>query len=271
MPDSKQIAECLQLALRASEVAEKVILKHYQTDLSVDWKADNTPVTLADQGAEEAVRQFLGQETPDFGFIGEEFGQENPQAEYSWVLDPIDGTKSFIHGVPLFGTLLALVHRGQPVVGLIRLPALRSTLWASAGAGAYLDGVRVRCSSVNQLSNALVLSGTLNTMEDKGYGDWFQGIRRSARLYRGWGDCYGYYLVASGRAELMVDPVVSLWDVAPLPVIFEEAGGRFTTLQGESRLMDAQGQPLGAIHEGFTGMAWNGNFSIPLPERLTKV
>lgn len=268
MSDS-EVRGLLEIALRAADVAEEVILRHYQTGVSVDWKADNTPVTIADQGAEEAVRKFVAQATPGFGFIGEEFGVESPDAEYQWVLDPIDGTKSFIHGVPLFGTLLALVRRGEPVVGLIRLPALRSTLWASKGGGAWLDGKPARCSAVSELSQALVLSGTLNTMEDKGYGEWFRSLRRNARLYRGWGDCYGYYLVASGRAEAMVDPVVSLWDVAPMPVIFSEAGGSFTTLSGETRLWGPQGAPLASIHEGFTGIATNGKLKFPLPGSST--
>jgi histidinol-phosphatase len=266
-----ELQELLALALRAADVAEDVIMRHYQTDVGVDWKADNTPVTIADKGAEEAVRLFAQRETPEFGFIGEEFGAERSEAEYQWVLDPIDGTKSFIHGVPLFGTLLALVRRGEPVVGLIRMPALRSTLWASRGGGAFLDGKKIGCSAVGELSQALVLSGTLNTMEDKGYGDWFRTVRRSARLYRGWGDCYGYYLVASGRAEVMVDPVVSLWDVAPMPVIFAEAGGEFSTLAGEPRLFDAQGRPLASIHEGYTAIACNGKVKIPLPSAPTKL
>lgn len=261
----REIQELLQISLRAADVAEAVILKHYQTNVGVDWKADNTPVTVADKGAEEAVRAFAQHETPDFGFIGEEFGRENPGARYQWVLDPIDGTKSFIHGVPLFGTLLALVRDGVPVVGIIRLPALRSTLWASLGGGAFLDGQTVRCSNVDALGQSLVLSGTLNTMEDKGYGDWFRTVRRSARLYRGWGDCYGYYLVASGRAEAMIDPVVSLWDIAPMPVIFGEAGGKFQTLDGLETLFDPQGESVRSIYEGFTAMATNGLVQISLP------
>lgn len=266
---AESYSELLQLALRAADLAQDVILRHYQTEVGVEWKADQTPVTIADKGAEEAVKAFMERETPDFGFIGEEFGAERPHAEYQWVLDPIDGTKSFIHGVPLFGTLLALLRHGEPVVGLIRLPALRSTLWASQGGGAWLDGRPARCSPVDELSNSLVLSGTLNTMEDKGHGEWFRGIRRGARLYRGWGDCYGYYLVASGRAELMVDPVVSLWDIAPMPVIFAEAGGSFGTLAGENRLCGPDGLPLHPIYEGYTAFASNGKLKFPLPSPST--
>jgi myo-inositol-1(or 4)-monophosphatase len=265
MPETQEL---LQLALRAADLAEEVILRYYQTDIGVDWKPDRTPVTIADKAAEEAVRAFALQETPGFGFIGEEFGIENPEAEYKWILDPIDGTKSFIHGVPLFGTLIALYRKGEPLVGIIRLPALRSTLYASAEGGAWLDGKQVRCSSVNKLSEALVLCNTINTRETCGYGEWFANLRRSAGLYRGWGDCYGYYLVAGGRAEVMMDPIASLWDLAPLPVIFREAGGSFSSLTGQTGLFLDDGTPAGAIYEGFTGFACNNSLKISLPSPI---
>ncbi|MDR2732717.1 MAG: hypothetical protein LBB36_05810, partial [Fibromonadaceae bacterium] len=251
---------------RAGDIAQGEILKHWQTSLNVEWKADATPVTIADKKAEELVRNFAQKETPEFGFIGEEFGQENPSAEYQWVLDPIDGTKSFIYGVPLFGTIIAILKKGVPVAGLIQLPALNSKIWATAGGGAFSgDGVPVKASNVCELKDSLVLSGTINTMESKGYGEWFANIRKNAKLYRGWGDCYGYYLVACGRAEIMADPMVSLWDIAPYPLIFAEAGGTFSTLKGEKSLFSPDGTPLHSIYEGYTALASNGRFSIFLP------
>lgn len=245
----------LEIALKASELAEKEILSVYSSGFSVEWKPDSTPVTIADKKAEEVMREFFQKETPGFGIIGEEFGIESKDAKYQWILDPIDGTKSFIHGVPLFGTLIALYHKGNPLVSIIRLPALHSVLYASEGNGAFLDGTRVFTSNEKDLSKALVLSGTLNTMEDKGYGKPFENLRRSARLYRGWGDCYGYYLVAIGRADIMVDPVVSLWDIAPFPLLFKESGGFFGTLSGKTEILDASGVPTAPIYEGFTGFA----------------
>jgi myo-inositol-1(or 4)-monophosphatase len=261
-----ELKELENLALRASALAEGIILRHYQTELSVQFKPDATPVTIADQQAEEAVRNFFAQETPDFGFIGEETGIANPGADWLWVLDPIDGTKSFVHEVPLFGTLLALAYKGEPVVGIIRLPALRQVLVAAKGAGAWLNGEqRVHCSTVNQTSEALVLSGTINTMEAKGYGDWFGNLRRGARLYRGWGDCYGYFMVATGRAEVMCDPVCSLWDIAPYPVIFAEAGGVFRTLQGDSKILNEKNEPLRPAYEGYNGLAHTRFLNVDLP------
>ncbi|MCL2283723.1 MAG: hypothetical protein FWC26_10465 [Fibromonadales bacterium] len=258
-------SDLLSLVLNAGNLAQKEILRHWQTSLNVEWKADQTPVTIADKKAEELVRSFAQKETPEFGFIGEEFGQENPGAEYQWVLDPIDGTKSFIHGVPLFGTLIAILKKGTPVAGLIQLPALNSKIWATAGGGAFADdGRRIGVSDVGELESSLVLSGTINTMESKGYGEWFAGIRKNARLYRGWGDCFGYYQVACGKAEIMIDPVVSLWDIAPYPLIFAEAGGLFSTLNGEKSLFSPAGEPLHPVHEGYTAIASNGRFKINL-------
>jgi len=257
--------ELLSLILKAGDIAKSEILRHWQGSFSVEWKADATPVTIADKKTEELVRNFAQKETPEFGFIGEEFGQENPGAEYQWVLDPIDGTKSFIHGVPLFGTLIAILKKGTPIAGLIQLPALNRKIWATAGGGALADeGVPVKVSDVRELKDSLVLSGTINTMESKGYGEWFAGIRKNAKLYRGWGDCYGYYLVACGKAEIMADPVVSLWDIAPYPVIFAEAGGSFSTLKGEKSLFSPNGEPLHPIYEGYTAIASNGKLLYSL-------
>jgi len=250
--------ELLKIALKTAELAEENILKYYQNDVGVEWKADKTPVTIADKGTEELARKFWAKETPGFGVIGEEFGIESPDAEYQWVIDPIDGTKSFIHGVPLFGTLIGLWHKNVPIASVIRLPAMKSAVWAVNGGGAFLDGREVRASKVSQLSDALVLSGTVNTMEDKGFGEGFTKLRRSARLHRGWGDCYGYYLVAAGRAEIMVDPVVSMWDIAPFPLLMKEAGGKFSTIDGKTELFDANGKPTAPIYEGFTSIATNG-------------
>jgi len=258
--------DLLSLVLQAGNIAQTEILKHFKTSLNVEWKADSTPVTVADKKTEELVRNFAQKETPEFGFIGEEFGQENPAAEYQWVLDPIDGTKSFIYGVPLFGTLIAILRKGSPIAGLIQLPALGGKVWATEGGGAFADeGRAVRVSGIDRLEDSLVLSGTINTVESKGYGEWFAGIRKNAKLYRGWGDCFGYYQVACGKAEIMMDPVVSLWDIAPYPLIFAEAGGAFSTLKGEKSLFSANGEPLYPIHEGYTSIASNGRFNIPLP------
>lgn len=252
-----ELAALLQIGRKATAIAKEQILAHYGGNVQVDWKPDNTPVTIADRNAEERVREFLDRETPSFGFIGEEFGRTRPEAEYQWILDPIDGTKSFVRGVPLFGTILGLFHKERSIVGIIGLPALNSELSAAKGLGAQVDGLPARVSTVGQINQATVLSGTVNTMEARGYGDSFTRLRHASGLYRGWGDCYGYYLVACGRAEIMVDPVVSIWDIAALPVILAEAGGAFSEINGNTRLLDADGSILAGT-DGFTGLASNG-------------
>lgn len=262
-----EFAELLQVGRKATAIAKEEILSHFGGTVQVDWKPDHTPVTIADRNAETKVREFLERETPEFGFIGEEFGRTRPEAEYQWILDPIDGTKSFVRGVPLFGTILGLYHRERSVVGIIGLPALNSELSAAVGQGAHVDGRPARVSTVSQLDQATVLSGTINTMEARGYGDSFARLRRASQLYRGWGDCYGYYLVACGRAELMVDPVVSIWDIAALPVIFAEAGGAFSEINGNRRFLDAAGTVLAGT-DGFTGLASNGKLHTKAMEYL---
>lgn len=263
MNASKENLELLSIALKAADIAQGNILKYFLNDVGIEWKADKTPVTIADKSTEELCREFFAKETPGFGVIGEEFGIESPDAEYQWIIDPIDGTKAFIHGVPLFGTLIALYHRGKSIASLIRIPAMNTAVWAVKDGGAFIgssaqDARPTRCSKVTQLSESLVLSGTVNTMESTGYGEAFTKIRHAAKLHRGWGDCYGYYLVAAGRAELMVDPVVSLWDIAPYPLLFSEAGGKFSTIDGLTELFDANGKPNRSIYEGYTSVASNG-------------
>lgn len=251
--------ELLNIALKAAELAQKNILKYFLKDITVELKKDATPVTIADKTTEEIIRNFFYNATPNFGIIGEEFGIENPNAEYQWIVDPIDGTKSFIHGVPLFGTLIALYKKDEPIASVVRIPALNTAVWAANGSGAFLDKVPVKCSSIKTLKDSLLLSGTINTIDTKGYSAQFTKVRHNAKLYRGWGDCYGYYMVATGRAECMIDPIVSLWDIAPYPLLFKEAQGKFSTINSCESLFDKNGKPIAPIYEGFTSVATNGN------------
>ena len=169
-----EVGELLEIAKRAAKNAERAILSRFETELSVEWKPDNTPVTIADRAAEEELRKVFASETPEFGLIGEEFGIEKPDAEYKWIFDPIDGTKSFIRGVPLFGTLIGLYRKDEPLVGVINLPALRHTLVAGNGLGAFVDGNRAHVSET-KISEGLALSGTVNTFESEGRMEFFEG------------------------------------------------------------------------------------------------
>jgi histidinol-phosphatase len=242
--------EEMELALRMAAEAKKIILSYFQTGLQAETKPDNSPVTIADRESEEALRNLMQKHTPGYGIIGEEFGAQAGTADREWVIDPIDGTKAFIHGVPLFGTLLALLEGGKPVLGVISLPALGHVLHASLGAGCVLDGKPCRVSSLARIEDSLLLDGSIGTMERLGHGPAWTALRARAKLHRGWGDCYGHFLVATGRAEAMVDPIVSVWDVAPMAIILPEAGGRFTAFSGSDSITENSGiSTNGLVHE----------------------
>ncbi|MBI5690664.1 MAG: histidinol-phosphatase [Verrucomicrobia bacterium] len=202
-----------------------------QTSVVVETKADQTPVTVADRGAEELLRQRISRRFPTHGIIGEEFGNDRPDAEFVWVLDPIDGTKAFVTGLPLWGTLIALLHEGQPILGCIHQPVLNQLL-VGDGTTTTLNGTAVRCRPTSRLAEATLLySDPLNiaTYQD---GPAFERLLRRARLVRTWGDCYGYLLVASGWADLMFDAIVNPWDIAALVPVLRGAGGTITDWRG---------------------------------------
>ena len=199
--------------------------------LVVETKADLTPVTQADRGAEELMRALIRKKFPGHGILGEEFGAENAGAEFEWVLDPIDGTKSFVSACPLFGTLIALLHRGQPVLGVIHQPVLRQLLLGD-GTATTCNGRPVRCRATVRIEDATLLtSDPLNPAKYQD-GAAFDALARRAKLVRTWGDCYGYLLVASGWADVMCDPVMNPWDIAALVPVIRGAGGVITDWQG---------------------------------------
>jgi histidinol-phosphatase len=243
----------LAFALSLADDSRRIIREKFGSAMKVEWKGDNTPVTVTDRAVEEALRARMARETPDYGVIGEEFGREPGSARREWVVDPIDGTKAFIHGVPLFGTLIALLEDGKPVVGLIDLPVVGAQgerVWAARGGGAYRNGAPCRVSEIDRLDESLLLDGSATTMERLGYGPAWAALRRDARLHRGWGDCYGHFLVATGAAEVMADPIVEIWDIAPMAVILPEAGGRFTSIRGADDLGERSGLSTnGRLHE----------------------
>ena len=202
-----------------------------QPGLAVETKADQSPVTAADRGAEELMRRSIAKKFPAHGIIGEEFGSERPDAEFVWVLDPIDGTKSFITGVPLWGTLIALLHCGQPILGVINQPVL-GQLMLGDGTTTTLNGRAVRCRATTRLEDATLLtSDTLNLAKFQN-GPACDRLLARAKLVRTWGDCYGYLLVAAGWADVCLDPMMNPWDIAALVPILRGAGGVVTDWQG---------------------------------------
>lgn len=224
--------ELLEVALAAARDAGDVALHYFQRALEVEHKSDHTPVTVADREAERRLRACLEERFPDHGILGEEFGVVRDDAPYRWLLDPIDGTQSFIRGVPLWGVMVGVERDREPVLGVLHFPALNETVWARAGGGAWWNGKRASVSGVARLEEATLLTTDLRLFEEQGTQAAFDSLRARVQFERTWGDCYGHALVATGRADIMLDPFLSEWDACALLPILEEAGGRFSDWRG---------------------------------------
>jgi histidinol-phosphatase len=215
-----------------ARLAGDMALGYYKSSLVVESKADGSPVTIADRSAEQAARSWIEGRFPNDGILGEELGITRPHARRRWVLDPIDGTKTFVRGVPLWGTLVGLCEGDEVLAGAAYFPALGEMLAAARGAGCWWNGSKCRVSSLATLSEATVLTTDERFAGDLEHLAGWRTLSGQAAVSRSWGDCYGYLLVATGRAEVMVDGIVSPWDAAALMPIVEEAGGIFTDWKG---------------------------------------
>lgn len=221
----------LEFAVDVAWRAGKITLSYFQTGIAVETKSDSSPVTVADRQTEEIIREAISARFPGHAIIGEEFGTDDRGSEFRWIIDPIDGTQAFIHGVPFYGVLIGLEYRDEPVLGVINCPAVGELVCASKGGGAYLNGRPVRVSSTSRLQDALLTTSGMEYYRPTGRA----GLRRvvdRVKRFRTWGDCYGYVLVATGRSDIMVDPTMQVWDCAPLLPILQEAGGAFTDWKG---------------------------------------
>lgn len=248
MPDAPPVdRSLLDFAVDVARDAGKATLPWFQDpDLAVDRKADGSPVTIADRTAERLVRERLAERFPTDGVLGEEEPETAGTSGRRWIVDPIDGTKAFTRGVPLYTTLLALDDEHGPAAGVIVMPALGQVVYAGRGLGCWQDGRPAQVSSTPSLARAyLTTSGYAHWPEDA-----LLAARRSGCDLRTWGDGYGYALVAAGRVDVMVDPVAEVYDVAPMPVILAEAGGRFTSLRGEPGAAGGSGLATnGLLHD----------------------
>lgn len=237
----------LDFAVDASAQAAEFIMCHYRSpDLAVERKRDSSPVTAADRGAEELLRKLITIQYPDDGILGEEFEEKSGTNGWRWILDPVDGTKSFIHGVPLFGTLVGLEYDNQQVLGLCRFPALNEVVYAAKGMGAWWQISEnhrrpARVSDVRSLDDAVFCTTTIQGWRRVGRQAAFDKLCDSAGISRGWGDCYGHILVATGRADLMVDPLLNPWDCSALVPIMQEAGGHFVDFNGDVTIHSGNG------------------------------
>jgi len=227
---SRDMKTDLQLALELADMSDAITLRSFRQSFSVRTKADRTPVSEIDEAVENAIRERLRRERPDDAVIGEEFGKAGDSPR-RWIIDPIDATKNYIRGIPIFATLIALDSQ----VGVVSAPALHRRWWASRGEGAMCDGHPIRVSAVDRLEHAQIGYDSITDFESKGLGTKFLELVRRCGRARGYGDFWIHMLVAEGATEIAVEPQVAWWDMAAVQVIVEEAGGRFTNVNGEPR------------------------------------
>jgi histidinol-phosphatase len=236
--DCNQLLSRQELAVAIAREAGEITLRYFQREnYAVELKHDSSPVTIADREAERHLRARISEAFPDDAIVGEELEDQTGTSGFRWILDPIDGTKSFISGVPLYGTLIGVEFEERSRVGVILIPALDECVYASAGQGAWYvrhgaAPVAARVSLKRTLAESLFLTSEIKTFLDAGRGPAYDQLQSAAWRSRTWGDCYGYLLVATGRAEVMVDPRMNVWDCAALQPILEEAGGTFTDWNG---------------------------------------
>jgi histidinol-phosphatase len=220
-------------ALEAAIQAAAMALRYFDIDVAVEWKKDDSPVTVADRAAEELLREKLLGAFPHDGFLGEEFGDQPGTSGFRWIVDPIDGTRSFVRGVPVWGTLVGLEYQGEQIAGIVVAPALGHTWRALRGDGAFRDARRIRVSTVTDLSQSTVYYTNLKWFERAGKQDDFLRLSSLTQNQRGYGDFWGHMLVAQGSGEVMAEQGVHVWDVAAIKPIVEEAGGRYSDWDGK--------------------------------------
>jgi histidinol-phosphatase len=223
--------ETVAAAIAAARAAGEVAMRYYRGGLEVTIKPDQTPVTQADREAEQAIKRVLGRAFPGHGFLGEEFGEEGPR-DRRWIIDPIDGTKNFIRGVPIWAVLIGLEEAGEVSTGVVFNPASGELYWARRGDGAWAGDERLRVSTCGALKDAFLLHSDLHLLREAGYWDPFVRMLDACGRTRGFGDYYGYGLVAAGKAEIYLETDLKPWDVAPVKILVEEAGGRLTDFAG---------------------------------------
>ena len=228
-----ELERLLSFTVQLAREAGEITLKYFRSALTPERKADGSFVTCADREAEAFIRARLAESFPDDALLGEEEGTREGTSGRQWIVDPLDGTYSFVHGVPLYGVLIGLEIANEPCVGVVNLPALGEIVYAARGTGCFWNDARARVSSTSRLEDALLLSTDFGSCERYGFKRAAEQLQRRAASCRTWGDCYGHVLVATGRADVMLDPAMNVWDCAPLLPILEEAGGTFTDWRGQ--------------------------------------
>lgn len=257
-----------ELAQQIAETAGKRTLQFFQKlQLDVEFKKDRSPVTVADRDSETYLREQINSTFPDDAIVGEEFGEQSGTSGFRWILDPIDGTKSFISGVPLYGTMVGVEFEGRTQSGVVYMPGLDEMVFAQVSKGCWhrvgnQEPVRAQASECRDLSDAKIVTTEIGSFAERGAAGLFNALEEAAYIGRTWGDCYGYLLVATGRVDAIIDPILNIWDAAAVQPIINEAGGRFSDWHGESAIDsgDAIGSN-GRIHDQILQAI--ANFSAP--------
>jgi histidinol-phosphatase len=224
--------EILNTAIAAAKAAGEIALNYFRTNLTVEIKADRTPVTRADRECEARIVEILSARFPDCGFLGEELGEHRGTVNARWIIDPIDGTKNFIRGIPFFATLIALEEEGEITAGVMHAPAINDLLYARKGQGAFANGRQVHVSAVNDLHDAMLIHGGLKDLKVRPCWQPFLRLVDATARQRGFGDALGHSVVIGGQAEVALEPEIKPWDVAATKIIVTEAGGRFSDFAG---------------------------------------
>jgi histidinol-phosphatase len=258
---TERLDSAVAFALEASAIPRRYFLND---GLVINRKSDNSPVTRADRETEELLRTRIEFSCPNDAIIGEELPDKAGTSGFTWYLDPIDGTESFVRGVPLFGTMVAIQHGSEPVAGVIDFPVLGEIVYAAKGSGAWwatnsngassvadLDHREAKVSTIDDLAYAAAsTTGLAHLLEEGGVAEQWQALMKLVKVGRGYGDCYGHYLVATGRVDIMLDAVMNVWDNAPLLPVITEAGGCFTDIKGNAGIGGGSGLSTnGLLHE----------------------
>lgn len=239
---TEELQRYLDFMTEMAYLAGRSTLAYYQTGVKADYKVDRTPVTLADRNAEEIIRKQIEDRYPDHAILGEEYGlNQSTNASHRWIIDPIDGTKSFLRGIPLYATLIGLEIEGSVKVGAAYFPALDEMIAAADGLGCWWNGRRAHVSQVASLEQAWFTTTDVGGFARAGKAYAWERLQEKAYVRGGWGDAYGYLLVATGRAEVMVDPAMAVWDCGPFPPILRESGGYFGDWKGNQTIYGEEG------------------------------
>lgn len=234
--EQTELKGLLRFAVEVAREAGEITLRHFRQGFTIDRKTDGSFVTEADREVEKYIRSRIAENFPHDSILGEEEETREGSSERLWIIDPIDGTYSFVHGVPIYGVMLALEVGGETCLGVVNLPALGDLVYAARGLGCYWNDRRAQVSTTATLEESLLLSTDFGACERYGFGEAARRLEQRAGARRTWGDCYGHILVATGRAEVMLDPVMNVWDCAALLPILEEAEGTFTDWRGQKTI-----------------------------------